>query len=919
MTSKPDKCRNIITIPQTDEVGSCWFNSILMSILYSQNSRNLLLSNNTLDKNKDKISKIFNQLLKYNYIKHENYEDYFKYMRPEIILKYLNFFPMIEEYKKVIKSGYYVIYAIHKFIKKLNKTSLNLDLFEGKIYGNLNLITDNINFLKTVDTTYYNDVCTNLFEINMRKTDFTTNPDYIIVNPIRNTNINTKKTRFSYYERVFTALINKDNTSESANKLMTKLNLDTYKIKTYGIKSIDNEIIYNGDKYILDSCLLSSYNISPYGGGHAITGITCNNNRYVYNGWMRDIYTKNKKKILPLKRLPCELMKFDWDVNKENDFCLNKDKCKLDELKKKKNRKILCFSFNKGTRSIIYVKVKNINKDFNLSHIFSLSEPLTLPSSDILSMKSLDIYYKRKLKEKLKKEINKKLKKEEEKPKKEEKKEKKEEKKEKKIKNINNFIKKLNETNEINLRLIEREDNYYINSCCDDIADKLALRNPDYIIIEKYNNLTPIKYISQIEYILNLKNYNINLRVNMNDGSILYDNEYKYNIYSRNDDYIIYKLIFKKNNIIKNTSLKMPNKKFLKTKDELNEYIDVIKKSNKNKEVADQLLKIKKFLNIKKLLKSDYIKIIKKIYPYYINLNKYNIDKLKTIYEKECNQIKLRYENYSCFIDSLFVALFNSKNSFVEKFLLNSPLNTHENKNDEKLISYANQIRAEMKLLNYRISSNIATNTCSSLRSSFNKYYDRYKSKINPKYHNVEWINSQNDFSEVIQLLGLIFAYDPILKYSMNNRIEKRSFFDINNYIDVFNNDIIYIKDYYPKYTNTIELDNGTIRKETNEYLAAPILLIQINRIFDYRKKEAKVIPELKLKLKENDLYLNSIIIHYGNETGGHYICLYECKGIWYEFDDMNGKGEIIDGGFKTIIKNDRYTRNIVGLFYISI
>jgi len=279
----------------------------------------------------------------------------------------------------------------------------------------------------------------------------------------------------------------------------------------------------------------------------------------------------------------------------------------------------------------------------------------------------------------------------------------------------------------------------------------------------------------------------------------------------------------------------------------------------------------------------------------------------------------LHYENNSCFLDSLFVALFNSKNSFVEEFLLNSPLNRIENKNDEMLIALGNQIRGEMKILNTRINSSIITNTCTSLRVVFKKYYDRYKSKINRNYHKIEWLNSQNDFSEVIQLLDLIFSYDPILKISMNKRIETRSFFDINNNIDLYNNDIVYIKDYYPKYTNTIELENGKIRKETIEYLAAPILLIQINRIIDYIKTDTIIIPEIKLKLKQNDLYLNSIIIHYGNQTGGHYICLYECKSVWYEFDDMRGKSIVIEGGFDAIINNNKYTRNIVGLFYISI
>ena len=86
-----DKCKNVITIPQSDDIGSCWFNTLLMSILYSQNSRKLLLNDNYLERRppSDKTSKLLNQLLRKNYIQHDNAYDYFKYMRPEKILKYL--------------------------------------------------------------------------------------------------------------------------------------------------------------------------------------------------------------------------------------------------------------------------------------------------------------------------------------------------------------------------------------------------------------------------------------------------------------------------------------------------------------------------------------------------------------------------------------------------------------------------------------------------------------------------------------------------------------------------------------------------------------------------------------------------------------------------------------------------------------
>ncbi len=37
-----DFCNKVVTIPQYNE--TCWFNTILMSLLYSQNSRKLLLN-----------------------------------------------------------------------------------------------------------------------------------------------------------------------------------------------------------------------------------------------------------------------------------------------------------------------------------------------------------------------------------------------------------------------------------------------------------------------------------------------------------------------------------------------------------------------------------------------------------------------------------------------------------------------------------------------------------------------------------------------------------------------------------------------------------------------------------------------------------------------------------------------------------
>jgi hypothetical protein len=408
MTSIQHNCNDVITIPQTK--GTCWFNAILMTILYSQYSRNLLLTNNTLDKKKDKISKILNQLLKKNYIKHEIYEDYFKYMRPEIILKYLDFFPTKKEYKNIIESGYFSNLIINKFIKKLNKTSINLDLYEGELYGHFNLIIENLNFPYEYISLYdifniFNKSKNLLLNTKITKEDFTTNPDYIILNPINSDNNlykSSNNTTFDFlfylynnYFPISYVLFYLLNVVFNTSYLLEKFKLKTYDIKTKGITTLENVIIYNGDKYILDSCILANFNKNIIKEGHAIAGITCNNNRFVYNGWLRKFY--DIKTQVHIKKLPCELMKFDWDINKPSSFCLNTRQCKLDpaDLNEKDN---FCFSFDRGERNLIYVKVKNLDQTIYMYQNFSSSNVLTLPSTSNLS--NIDeINQKRKIKE----------------------------------------------------------------------------------------------------------------------------------------------------------------------------------------------------------------------------------------------------------------------------------------------------------------------------------------------------------------------------------------------------------------------------------------------------------------------------------------------------------------------------------------
>jgi hypothetical protein len=100
-------------------------------------------------------------------------------------------------------------------------------------------------------------------------------------------------------------------------------------------------MVINNDRFAMESVLLSNYNECPLG-FHAIAGITCGKDRYVYNGW-----------INPEKKGPCNLVPFDW-LRDDTTFCLNPRLCKLDQ----KNLNDLCFSFMKGRRVYILVNEK---------------------------------------------------------------------------------------------------------------------------------------------------------------------------------------------------------------------------------------------------------------------------------------------------------------------------------------------------------------------------------------------------------------------------------------------------------------------------------------------------------------------------------------------------------------------------------
>jgi len=379
-----NKCDNVISLKQYGP--TCWFNSLLMSVLYSDESRKLLLEKSKKWDKNILVYQTIHYILKNKYLRTDNIHNdysYFDKIRPETILKQLynhnnKKFPFDPE--KYKNDGYRSALYIRKVYKLLGVKVLYLDKIGNElyysIYNNVTLLS-----LNNGDVKYRK----NLKELSTIIKSFH-DPDVIIVNS------NNYGDTFIYPERYN---LNSKMFKKTFMNEIKNINHDDFLTQINDLKS---NINYNNEEYIQDSILLANWNDQHPGiGGHSITGITCKGDKYVYNGWTRTTIDANIGKNSKLDdKIPCELMRFDWDLHKKNnDFCLNSKKCVLDIMDLKTRVQKLCFSFNSGVREIIYVK-KNKNSNLNIKKnddcaIENVINPLTNRCIKIKSINKLPI------------------------------------------------------------------------------------------------------------------------------------------------------------------------------------------------------------------------------------------------------------------------------------------------------------------------------------------------------------------------------------------------------------------------------------------------------------------------------------------------------------------------------------------------
>lgn len=375
-----DKCLNLSVIPQFG--GSCWFNAILTIALYSQNTRKILLKVASKWKKPNTFQQIIKSILVKYYREPSKVQSFFSKIRPETIL-----FKMLKTYNET------EMIKILKFQMKLNKANIAwTENYIVKFFKYLNVNCLDIIYLNNGRYILnFDDEISPIFDINSGETlaefkyknETKEESDRRIFKSTYNILKKIPDIIFLFHEdlSIYT------DTNYSLLKVHKSSMLDhfKYKCKIKGANTYDDIIYVNGHKYKLDACTLTNFN--EVSTAHAIAGISCNNERYVYNGWQKSTNDPAMQNytFTSIADSPCQLMKFNWDLKKDIEFCLNKDKCKLDLTQLNDYYSKLCFSFGKhnkkGRRILVYVRVKetenikskDIGKDISIPSKLKIS------------------------------------------------------------------------------------------------------------------------------------------------------------------------------------------------------------------------------------------------------------------------------------------------------------------------------------------------------------------------------------------------------------------------------------------------------------------------------------------------------------------------------------------------------------------
>jgi len=359
-----DYCSKLETIPQFSS--TCWFNSILHVMLYSQGLRKVIWNELKPLYEKNKTDKFYRFLL----FMLNNYNDIEKLEKIYSSFKNLKLKPE---------------YLLGIFLKKYNKGMYKTFMESDKLNkGHFQI------FIMSILYAY--DI--NYFHFHYSKHE---NEVYLSINESYYNSINRNQDRYlnDYIESTDILIVTSQDSLISERTTSIKINNQKLfmNIAAYG-----NTIDVNGTIYKLDCCLLGNDNIR-----HAVALIKCNDNNYFidssaayYEGNYKLLSTKKKQRFTTNV---CKPLKFDWTdpyrMGTDFTFIVNhSNECSItyDSTANIEGRKSVYNLFNNHP-IFIYVKdVQQKSKFVKELSFSSIKSKELLRDFNILSLSELENY-----------------------------------------------------------------------------------------------------------------------------------------------------------------------------------------------------------------------------------------------------------------------------------------------------------------------------------------------------------------------------------------------------------------------------------------------------------------------------------------------------------------------------------------------
>ena len=249
----------------------------------------------------------------------------------------------------------------------------------------------------------------------------------------------------------------------------------------------------------------------------------------------------------------------------------------------------------------------------------------------------------------------------------------------------------------------------------------------------------------------------------------------------------------------------------------------------------------------------------------------------------ECEKIGfLENENNSCYIDSIFMALFHKPNVFSKMIVKDDVVMTPDTKLIRKLHEQVRNLHDSIR--------GAQTFTCTSMRKLLTRMNTQDR----------EFTTAQLDPRDVMSILNNSFGFDKLNMKAISSREKKVG----DKWVKIREDEIVSIPYYYEMFaeedifqkgkvvfTNIIDDTDKGSQRILNRITKTKFMFIFVKRVRQSLEGERyldKNTIEFPLAIDTGkDLDLQSIICHKGTIAGGHYIVYLKCKKKWRKYDGL--------------------------------